>query len=211
MPDETTPEPARRPRALRVTVLVIVLLLIAAAGALGWATLGTDWQARRQASALVDETTSRWANGSANTSPAGEGDVVAVLTADRLGLTWPVVAGTSPGALDRGVGWYPHTALPGEKGNVALAGRRITHGSPFRHLLDLAVGDTLTLRTAAGSFTYRVVSPAAEVDAGPSGAWVLDPVPGTNRAPTTSLLTLTTAADLVATSRRAVVFAELVG
>ncbi|MEV6567394.1 class E sortase [Streptomyces kronopolitis] len=82
----------------------------------------------------------------------------AVLRIPRLGLSVPVAEGTSKAAvLNRGyVGHYPHSAQPGEWGNVALAGHRNTHGEPFRHLDRLRTGDTVTLETARTRATYTV-------------------------------------------------------
>ena len=211
MPSSETSQPGGRlrPSALALTIGLIVVLLMGAATTLGWATLGTDLVARDRVADLLARTEAQWQQQPPNAVPQA-GDVVAVLRSTRLGIEWPVLAGVGTEQLDRGLGWYPQTSPPGQLGNTAIAGLRITHGSPFRHLPDLVPGDLITLRTAAETFTYRVVAPPAQVDAGPSGAWVLDPVPGDDRVAIESLLTLTSAADLVATTRRVVVFAELV-
>nr|WP_329155307.1 MULTISPECIES: class E sortase [unclassified Streptomyces] len=92
-------------------------------------------------------------------SPRPRADLAyAVLRIPRLGLTVPVAEGTSKAAvLNRGyVGHYPHSAQPGEWGNVALAGHRNTHGEPFRHLDRLRTGDTVTLDTARTRATYTI-------------------------------------------------------
>ena len=201
---------ARRPSALAITALVIAVALVASLAVLGWATWGTDWTSRRTADRSVDQALSTWAGQPPTQSAAETGQVVAVLSSSRLGITWPVLAGVDDDQLDQGLGWYPRTSRPGVAGNMAVAGRRITHGSPFRKLLDLRPGDEITVRDVTGVFVYRVKAAPATVDAGPGGAWVLDPVPGADHAPATAVLTLTTAADLVATSERLVVFAELV-
>lgn len=198
----------RRPSPLRLLAWVLALALVAAAATLGWATLGTDITGRRRATRLAEQ--ARAAMVEPPAASMAEGKPFAILSADRLGISWPVVAGVGADDLEGALGWYPQTAAPGEKGNMAIAGLRVTHGSPFRKLLEFQPGDVITVDAAAGTFRYRVLHAPAVVDQGPSGAWVLDPVPGTNQSPTTSLLTLTTAADLVATGRRAVVFAELV-
>lgn len=202
---------ARRPSALAITALVMAVALVASLAVLGWAIGGTDWTSRRAADRSVNQALASW-SGQPPTQPAAEsGQVVAVLSSSRLGITWPVLAGVDDDQLDQGLGWYPQTSRPGVAGNMAVAGRRITHGSPFRKLLDLRPGDEITVRDVTGVFVYRVKAAPATVDAGPGGAWVLDPVPGADHAPATAVLTLTTAADLVATTSRAVVFAELVG
>ena len=211
-PVEPGPARVRRrrgPTALRFTVAVIVFALVAGLATLGWATLGTDALTRNRVATLLDQTREQWRQQAPDAVPE-PGEVVAILRSTTLGIEWPVLAGVDTDQLHRGLGWYPQTGAPGQVGNFAVAGLRVTHGSPFRHLPDLEPGDLISLETATATFTYRVVAAAAQVDSGPSGAWVLDPVPGANHQPDRALLTLTTAADLVATQRRAVVFAELV-
>jgi sortase A len=39
---------------------------------------------------------------------------------------------------------------------VAIAGHRTTFGAPFRHIDELRAGDTITLSTVYGRFSYRV-------------------------------------------------------
>ncbi len=74
----------------------------------------------------------------------------------ELGLTAAVVQGTDPRSLRSGPGHYRGTALPGERGTVAIAGHRTTFSAPFRHLDELEPGDTVTLSVPYGRFEYRV-------------------------------------------------------
>jgi sortase A len=53
------------------------------------------------------------------------------------------------------VGHIPGTALPGESGNVGLAGHRDTF---FRPLKDLKMQDEVQVSTLKGVFKYQVVS-----------------------------------------------------
>ncbi|MGW7488005.1 class E sortase [Streptomyces sp. NPDC054786] len=82
----------------------------------------------------------------------------AVLRIPRIGITAPVAQGVGKAAvLNKGyVGHYPHSAQPGEAGNVALAGHRNTHGEPFRRLDRLRTGDTVLIDTAEARYTYAV-------------------------------------------------------
>ena len=59
------------------------------------------------------------------------------------------------GTLRRAVGHIRGTPLPGQRGNVALAGHRDTF---FRGLRDIRVNDEITLTTLSGSYNYRVDS-----------------------------------------------------
>jgi sortase A len=66
-----------------------------------------------------------------------------------------VVQGDSPGILRRAVGHIAETALPGEWGNVGLAGHR---DSLFRPLRNIRAGDAITFQTLDGDFRYQVES-----------------------------------------------------
>jgi sortase A len=84
-----------------------------------------------------------------------EGDAIGVLRIPRLELKTVVVQGESPKVLRRAVGHLLETALPGEPGNVALAGHR---DGFFRPLRNIQVGDAITIGTPDGEFDYEVES-----------------------------------------------------
>jgi sortase A len=88
-------------------------------------------------------------------SPVAVGSVLGQLEIPRIKLSVIVVQGDSSKLLRRAVGHLPATALPGEPGNVALAGHRDTFFRPLRHIQP---GDDITLRTQEGDFHYRVDS-----------------------------------------------------
>ena len=86
---------------------------------------------------------------------------LALLRIGRIDLQAPVLDGTDDLTLNRGTGWISGTALPGEQGNIGIAGHR---DSFFRGLKDLRIGDTLDLVTQDKKQTFvvddmRVVSP----------------------------------------------------
>jgi sortase A len=85
------------------------------------------------------------------------GEAVGFIRIPRLSLDAAFVEGVDDHLLERGPGHYPHTPLPGEAGNVAIAGHRTTHAAPFWALDTLVPGDHVTLETAAGEFVYRVL------------------------------------------------------
>jgi len=84
-----------------------------------------------------------------------EGDVIGEIQVPRLGLNAIVVQGDSAATLRRAVGHLSKSALPGEWGNVALAGHRDTF---FRPLRDIRLGDEIRFTTQERSFEYRVES-----------------------------------------------------
>jgi len=101
-----------------------------------------------------------------------EGEVIGEIQIRRLGLTAVVAQGESAATLQRAVGHLSDTALPGELGNVVLAGHRDTF---FRPLKGVRPGDAITLKTQEGDFEYLVESSAV---VRPSNIQVLEPTGG---------------------------------
>jgi sortase A len=101
-----------------------------------------------------------------------EGDVIGEIQVPRLGLSAIVVQGDSPATLRRAVGHLSRSALPGEWGNVALAGNRDTF---FRPLRDIQAGDEIRFKTPEHSFEYVVESIAVVA---PTNIQVLRPTSG---------------------------------
>ena len=64
-------------------------------------------------------------------------------------------------SLQVGPGHYRGTPRPGFSGNSAIAGHRSTYGAPFKRVDELAPGDTITVHSADGIFSFEVVSPQA--------------------------------------------------
>ena len=87
-----------------------------------------------------------------------EGTPVALLRIPRIGLTQVVVEGSSPSDLKIGPGHLSASPLPGEYGNSVIEGRRTTYGAPFGAIDSLHRGDTVSVATGQGAFTYTVSS-----------------------------------------------------
>lgn len=78
------------------------------------------------------------------------------LALPSIGVTAPLGEGVTLTALDRGPGHWPGTAMPGQLGNVVVAGHRVTHTRPFHNLDLLEPGDSLVFTLADGTtWTYR--------------------------------------------------------
>jgi sortase A len=84
-----------------------------------------------------------------------EGTAIARLDIPRIGLSTVVVEGVGNTDLKFGAGHVPGTALPGEPGNVGIAGHRDT---VFRPLRLIQPNDSIEVATPRGTDTYRVVS-----------------------------------------------------
>lgn len=97
----------------------------------------------------------------------------AVLEIPSLGLKVPVFEGTDEIALNRGVGRIEGTSLPGETGNIGIAGHR---DGFFRGLKDIGVGESIELQTLDDKLEFRV-SEITIVD--PNEVSVLDPTEST--------------------------------
>jgi sortase A len=83
------------------------------------------------------------------------GALIGRMKIPRLRLSEVVMEGVDTITLRRAVGHIPGTAIPGQSGNVGLAGHRDTF---FRSLKDVKIDDEIQVSTERGSFTYQVVS-----------------------------------------------------
>jgi len=126
-------------------------------------------------------------------APAG------LLSIPAIGLSMTLVEGVGTAQLRDGPGHYPDTPMPGEAGNVGIAGHRTTYLHPFYNLNELRPGDPIVITTVQGTFTYRVVD---TVVVSPDDVSVVDPTP-------TPQLTLTTCDPRFSASHRMVVKATL--
>lgn len=83
--------------------------------------------------------------------------VIGTIQIPRLGLDVPLNHGISLRSIDHGPSHWPGTALPGgTSGNVVVAGHRVTHSKPFRHLDTLAEGDEIIFVVDGVRSVYRV-------------------------------------------------------
>ncbi len=84
----------------------------------------------------------------------------------KIGIVENMYEGVALSTLDKGSGHWPGTALPGQPGNVVVAGHRVSHSKPFRHIDDLQDGDEVKFTVNGTEFTYvvtghEVVDPTA--------------------------------------------------
>ncbi|HET6833248.1 MAG TPA: class E sortase [Acidimicrobiales bacterium] len=157
---------------------LIALLLAAGLSAGGWALAVDDppRQAATTAAAVttaappptVAPTTTTEATLPAITLPAPEAapadayaptpDVVhGTLALPSIGVAQSLHEGVTLTAIDRGPSHWPGTAMPGEIGNVVVAGHRVTNSRPFHDLDLLRPGDPLVFTLTDGSrWTYEL-------------------------------------------------------
>jgi sortase A len=136
-------------------------------------------------------------------------DAFAILRIPRLGTGWakPVYEGVGADVLAEGIGHYQSTQLPGQVGNVGLAGHRAGHGNPLIDIDTIRPGDPIVVETGAGYTVYKAVR--SEI-VPPTDVAVLAPVPGQpGTTPTQAWLTLTSCEPKYGSTNRFIVFAQL--
>jgi sortase A len=184
----------------RLTLLLTAVALAASAAAGGWAlrpdarhTTGTPAAADRQASVRgVDEERpiprDRAAGATTTAPPAIELPtpepppideraptpvvVHGTVALPALSAEHPLYEGVTLTAIDRGPSHWPGTAMPGQAGNVVVAGHRVTHSRPFYDLDRLAVGDPLVFTMHDGT-TWTYVLAATEI-VGSDAMYIVD-------------------------------------
>ena len=132
------------------------------------------------------------------------GRTVAVVNIPAISLQTQLVFGIHDGALSRGLGLWPGTALPGKPGNSVIAGHRTSHGAPMRDIDKLAVGDRIFVTTTgkrAVTHEYRITKRQI---VRPDAMWITRPTRG-------ATLTIFACHPPHSIAYRYVVFAKLVG
>ena len=146
-------------------VLAGLALLLAAAGTMVFSySPATDVYSARLQTRLAGQLTSPDLREAYVRRQVDEGDSLTRIRIPAIGVNVVVVEGTSSSALRAGAGHYPRTPLPGEDGNVAIAGHRTTYGKPFADLDRLAPGDDIFLDTPLGRHHYRATRQPFVVD-----------------------------------------------
>ncbi|MGJ7909160.1 class E sortase [Actinopolyspora sp. H202] len=159
------PPPERRPGRLRavlrgfgeglITLGLVVLLFVF------YEVQVTSWFSARQQADATQRLRDRWREVSPEDRAPDPipGRGFARLYVPTLGSGFPftVLEGTDQGTLTAGPGHYTGTALPGERGNFALAGHRSGRMSPFGDLDRLDSCDAIVVETATEWYVYRVL------------------------------------------------------
>jgi sortase A len=91
--------------------------------------------------------------GASSTEQPEIGAVVGILALPKLSEELPIIEGTDPEDLAKGVGHFQGSSFPRENGQIVLSGHRDT---VFRRLGELELGDLLTMKLSNGNFSYKI-------------------------------------------------------
>ena len=181
----------RRPGGRRALSVLSLVLALAGVGMFAY-PFGTDLYSKRVQSRLRSEFDDPEFVEAYQRRKIKVGQGLTRLRIPKLDVDVLVVEGTTPSALKAGAGHYMGTPLPGEEGNVAIAGHRTTFGRPFNRMDELKSGDKVLLDTPFATFEYSVVPPFD----GHANPWATTPqdfsVVGPPRTQGQKTLTLTT-------------------
>lgn len=84
---------------------------------------------------------------------------IALVKIPKIDVEVAVGEGTGEDVLKYALGHFKDTAMPGEKGNFAVAGHRnFTYAEYFKDLDKLTKGDEIIVKTKSGEYTYLVDS-----------------------------------------------------
>ena len=197
-----------RQRALTAFGVALILSGLGFLGYVGWQYYGTDVLSKQKQATVKNGLVLNWDKGI-------DGDAIGLLRVPRFGKDYevPIVPGFDPTALAKGVGWYKKGAEPGQIGNFAIAGHRVTHGEPFRDFHNLRRGDKVVVETRTQIFTYVLRQNGDAITVDFTVTWPLQAVPvrgKQNVRPTKPVLTMLTCAELFHTRNRNVVLGDLV-
>lgn len=98
--------------------------------------------------------------------------IIGRLQIPRLDLDVDLRSGVTLTTLDKGPGHWPGTAEPGRRGNMVIAGHRVTHSKPFRHLELMEPGDEVIITMTDGSVVRYVTTGSEVVD--DEALWIAD-------------------------------------
>lgn len=187
----------------------MLLAGLALVGWLLWEFFGTNIVARKD----MHKNVQLFEQGSTLT------DAEALIKIPRFGKDYivPVYAGVSTDVLARGFGHFDGSADPGQKGNYALAGHRVTHGQPLRDMPELRPGDKVLVLTHDTTYVYRLDTNPNDLIVPFTATWVVtprptNPEPGGVQPPRKyhRLITLTTCSEIFHTDNRMIAFGHLV-
>ena len=190
--DEYEVQPRKSAKILNALSDVLITFAIFAIMFAGYQTVWSMYVSQSNVAEAKAEVQLKWTE-----APAAEPELhkgFALIYIPRLkDKVWelPITRGVDPEDLISGLGHYPDNALPGEKGNFAMAGHRATYGEPLANIDQLRQDDEVIIQTAGNWYVYKLV---LDEIVEPDAMWVLDENPGgiVNKTGVEEMITLTT-------------------
>lgn len=213
--------PSRRTAALGILGEVLLTLGALVLLFLVWQLWWTDVIADREQTGIVAGLEEEWGEVDGETiAPRQDGPPPVPATPEDTKVfgtlhvpafdrpTFPLAEGVDLAqVLDvKGAGHYPGTALPGEVGNVAIAGHRNTYGRVLEDIARLEPGDPIVVETEEAFYVYEVTG---TLIVQPEDVEVIAPTPGQPGVePTARMLTFTACHPMFSARERIIVHAE---
>ena len=146
----------RRPGGRRALSVLSIVLALAGVGMFAYPFATDLWSAQIQSRLRSEFTSPEYREAYRNRS-IKDGQGLTRIVIPSIEVDTLVVEGTTPAALKAGAGHYRETPLPGEKGNVSIAGHRTTYGRPFNRLDEVKPGAVIYLDTPLARYEYKSV------------------------------------------------------
>jgi len=152
-------EKNKTPNKMKAGILlgIPLFLLLAGISIIGFAGFNLFKQTYLISSIIVNKpveavTSSKFVVGNNTFQYPKLGSDLGKVVISSISLNYPLIHGDDDDALERGIGHYAGSTLPGENGNVVIAGHRDT---VFRNLGKVKIGDIITLETYYGTYKYK--------------------------------------------------------
>ena len=89
----------------------------------------------------------------------------------KIEIVKDLYAGITMATLDRGPGYWPGTAMPGQMGNTVVAGHRTSKDRPFNRIHELVPGDEIVYTIEGERYVYEVTGTEIVT---PDALWITD-------------------------------------
>lgn len=137
-------------------ILAIILLVVGLGfiGYSGWELIDANkQQAHSMAQATETIQKAKENNETREQFKPGQNETIGVLRIPKINAELPIVEGTDPDDLKKGVGHYSGTAFPSDHDQILLSGHRDT---VFRRFGELQKGDEFIVELPYGTFHYKM-------------------------------------------------------
>ncbi|MGH3456767.1 sortase domain-containing protein [Aeromicrobium sp.] len=200
-------------RVIRALGILMVAVGLGFIGYFAWQYWGTNYVAKQKQDEIRAVIVKDWDKGI-------DGNAIGLLRVPRFGDDYEVpinkggdlIGSKGRKALAEGVARYEPGAKPGEIGNFAVAGHRVTHGEPFRDFLKLKEGDKVFVETRRKVYTYVLRNDGDAITVDFTVGWPLADVPDPKiqgEEATEPVLTMLTCSELFHTDDRSIVVGDL--